>query len=50
MASEVHLPPRFFVLKDDVFGRYDTKFSKVKPINRGEPSPCEPLFRPRSRG
>jgi hypothetical protein len=40
MASDVGRPPRFFVLKDDVFGRYDTKFHGVKPVSLGEPALC----------
>lgn len=40
MASEMNPPPRFFALEDDMFGGYDTKFSKVEPILRGDPPPC----------
>lgn len=35
MASEVPRAPRFFVLEEERFGRYDTKFSDVEPINLG---------------
>jgi hypothetical protein len=40
MASDVPPLSRFFVLEDDVWGPFDTKFSKGEPVNRGEPSPC----------
>lgn len=40
MASDRPPIPRFFVLKDDMFGRHDTKFRDVKPVNLGEPPPC----------
>jgi hypothetical protein len=40
MASDAQKLPRFFVLKDDLHGRYDTKFSKAEPVNRGDPPPC----------
>lgn len=38
MASEV--PPRFFTLRDDVYGSHDTKFSDVEPVNLGEAPHC----------
>jgi hypothetical protein len=34
VASELPAEPRFFVLKDDMHGRYDTKFSKTEPVRR----------------
>jgi hypothetical protein len=40
MTSDLPGNPRFFVLTDDMHGRYDTKFSKVEPANRGEPPQC----------
>ena len=40
MASEVHPPPRFFVLEDDVWGPHDTKFDKAEPVNRGDAARC----------
>src|SRR4051812_25128656 len=40
MASDLPSDPRFFVLKDDVWGPCDTKFRGVKPVNLGEPAPC----------
>jgi hypothetical protein len=40
MASDLPPDPRFFVLKDDVWGPCDTKFRDVKPVHRGEPPPC----------
>ena len=43
MASDLSPSPRFFVLKDDMFGRYDTKFDKGEPVNRGE-LPQVPAF------
>ena len=39
MASDVPTS-RFFVLEDGMFGPYDTKFSKVEPVNRGDPPQC----------
>jgi hypothetical protein len=40
MASESPTPPHFFVLDDDLSGRHDTKFNKVKPVNRGDAPQC----------
>ncbi|SET15508.1 hypothetical protein SAMN05443639_1027 [Stigmatella erecta] len=31
---------RFFVLEEGMFGPNDTKFSKVAPVNRGDPPQC----------
>lgn len=40
MASEVPAVPRFFELKHDLFGAYDTKFRHVKPVSFGEAPRC----------
>ncbi|HYH95198.1 double-CXXCG motif protein [Hyalangium sp.] len=40
MASEVHPPTRFFVLKEDLSGRYDTQLSKTQPVNTGDAARC----------
>ncbi|HSP81388.1 MAG TPA: hypothetical protein VLQ93_22915 [Myxococcaceae bacterium] len=40
MASELPAPPRFYMLEDEMGGRYDTKFSKAEPIHRGEAPLC----------
>jgi hypothetical protein len=40
MVSEARPPPRFLVLKEDVSGRYDTQFSKTKPVNTGDAARC----------
>jgi hypothetical protein len=40
MASEALREPRFFTLDDDMWGAYDTKFSKVEPVNRGDAPSC----------
>lgn len=40
MASNVPVPPHFFVLDDDMSGSHDTKFNKIKPINRGDAPQC----------
>ncbi|MDY7228826.1 imm11 family protein [Hyalangium rubrum] len=40
MASDLPPDPRFFILEDDVWGPYDTKFSKLEPASRGDPPPC----------
>lgn len=40
MASDLSPSPRFFVLKDDMFGRHDTKFSTVEPIHLGDVRRC----------
>ncbi|WP_224240783.1 imm11 family protein [Hyalangium gracile] len=40
MASDLPPDPHFFVLEDDVWGPYDTRFSKAEPVNRGNPPPC----------
>jgi len=40
MASEPHASTRFFYLDDDLHGRYDTKFSKVEPVVRGDAPLC----------
>jgi uncharacterized protein DUF1629 len=40
MDSDPHTAPRFFVLEDELFGRYDTKFLPTEPHNVGEPPPC----------
>jgi len=40
MASDVSLPSRFFVLEDDMFGHYDTKFSGTDPVNTGSAPRC----------
>ncbi len=40
MASEQPLSPRFFVLKDDLFGPHDTKFDTAEPVNLEEPPQC----------
>jgi hypothetical protein len=39
MASDVPGSP-FFVLEEGMFGPADTKFSKIAPINRGDPPQC----------
>jgi hypothetical protein len=40
MGSDVSTAPRFFVLKDDMFGPHDTKFYKAEPVNRGSAPRC----------
>ncbi len=40
MASDVPATPRFFELKHDIFGAYDTKFSHAKPASFGEAPHC----------
>jgi hypothetical protein len=40
MGSEAPSPPRFFVLTDDMHGRHDTKFTKIKPVNYGGAPQC----------
>lgn len=40
MASEVSLPPRLFVLEDDVWGPHDTRFDTVAPANIGKAPRC----------
>lgn len=40
MASEAPRTPRFFVLEDEMSGRYDTKFSDVKPTHLGAAPRC----------
>ncbi|MDC0709354.1 hypothetical protein POL68_12850 [Stigmatella sp. ncwal1] len=39
MASDMS-GSRFFVLEEGMFGPYDTRFSKIAPVNRGEPPQC----------
>jgi hypothetical protein len=40
VASDLPSVPRFFVLEDDMHGRYDTKFSKTGSVNRGDAPHC----------
>jgi len=40
MASEVSPAPRFFMLEGDMFGRWDTKFSKTPPVSTGDAPRC----------
>jgi hypothetical protein len=40
MASDISLPARFFVLEDELFGRHDTKFSTVEPLQLAEAPRC----------
>jgi len=40
MASNPVSAPRFFVLRDDMHGHFDTRFSQVVPENRGEAPQC----------
>jgi hypothetical protein len=40
MALDLPPDPRFFVLKDALWGDCDTKFRAVKPVNLGESPPC----------
>mgnify|MGYP003575517081 CR=1 FL=1 len=40
MASGLPSDPRFFILKDDVWGPHDTKFYKTEPANRGSAVRC----------
>jgi hypothetical protein len=40
MDSNLSTAPRFFVLRDEMHGRYDTQFSHVAPENLGEAPQC----------
>jgi hypothetical protein len=40
MASDAHPPARYFVLKEDLSGRYDTQLSKATPVNTGDAARC----------
>ena len=40
MVSESHPSPRFFLLKDEMWGEHDTKFVTVEPDNRGDAPRC----------
>jgi hypothetical protein len=40
MASDMPAVPRFFVLEDDMHGRYDTKFIKADPVSRESAPRC----------
>ncbi len=40
MASESRPEPRFFVLEEELHGRYDTKFVQDEPDNRGDAPEC----------
>jgi len=40
MASEASRAPRFFVLTDAVYSRYDTEYERAPPVNRGVASYC----------
>lgn len=40
MASDMPAAPRFFVLKEELSGRYDTQFSKADAANTGNAARC----------
>ena len=40
MASDRQPSPRFFALTEEMFGRYDTKFSESEPTNVGDAPRC----------
>ncbi|XXF75197.1 hypothetical protein P2318_19195 [Myxococcaceae bacterium GXIMD 01537] len=40
MGSALALDARFFVLEAEVWGRHDTQFEKVEPVNRGDAPHC----------
>ena len=40
MISEGHVPPRFFVLGDEMWGPHDTKFIGTEPVNTGAAPRC----------
>ncbi len=40
MGSETLASSRFFVLNDETWGRHDTQFDKLEPVNRGDPPRC----------
>jgi hypothetical protein len=40
VVSDLPPAPRFFVLEDDMHGRYDTQFDKTDPVSRRDPPQC----------
>jgi hypothetical protein len=49
MASDVPAAPRFFVLEDDLLGRYDTKFRTIEPVTIRRSWSTPPTSPPGSR-